>query len=150
MLACWTFIIFTTILSWYQIFLVHLQCFSHTHTGSFKEVTFTHVDSHTCLEMPQNGSHKHARHSPPMTIVQRPPSCTVQAHALTPPWLCWPSTWGEGACCLMVWIHSPCVKSFPASVTVRSKWGCVGWPVVVVVVEGRGVGRTQQGKHSIL
>lgn len=108
--------------------MIYCQCFSDTHTRSFKEITFTHVDSHTCLQISQNRSHKHVRlsNSPPMTVVQSPPSCTFQAHALTPPWLCWPLTWGEGACCLMVWIHSPCVKSFPASVTLRGKWGWWG------------------------
>lgn len=101
-------------------------------------------------EIPQSHSHKHASHSncPPLTIDQSPPSCTFQTHALTLWWLCWPLTWGEGACCLMVWIHSLCVKSFPASGTVRGqKRLCWVTSEEGTLVEG---GRTQQGKESIV
>lgn len=49
-------------------------------------------------------------------------------HTLTPPWLCRHLTLGEGGCCLMVWVHSRCVKSFPATGTVRGAGGYIGWP----------------------
>lgn len=109
--------------------MIHLQHLSQTHT--IKWIIFKHIRTithewNTAKSLAQ--TRESNSNCPPLTIDQSSPSCTFQTHALTPPWLCWPLTWGEGACCLMVWIHSLCVKSFPASVTVRGKRGCVGWP----------------------
>lgn len=139
----------------------HLLRESHSHTWIVTHVGKYHKTVHTNTTLKLSAQDNCSE----STLVHISSTCTDHPphpmhwlpHALTPPWLCWPLSWGEGACCVMVWIHSPCVKSFPASVTMRGKWGCVGWPVVVG--EGVGgertqwlgdVGRTQHSKHSSL
>lgn len=93
--------------------------------------------THGQLQMPDIPQNCHSN-CPLLTTDQRLASHTFQTHTLwIPLWLHWPLTLGEGGCCLMVRIHSPCVKSFPASVTVRDKRGR-NWLTSNWVPEGKG------------
>lgn len=116
---------------------------THEHTLKNKTYLHSYTHSHKCLTY-HKITHTNTR-GPQLSTTDNWSEAALthisNTHILTPLWLHWPLTLGEGGCCLMVWVHSLCVRSFPARLVVRgwkgphrltSNWGTVGGPMIKI------------------